>query len=110
MNPLYVSCTKFAFGVIPNVRAKGNASLRVADIMGRMQMEEPVNINDVVPEISTLILLDREVDMVTPMCSQLTYEGLVDELLHVNNGAVELDGSIMGGQQEGKKVKVPLNS
>uniref|UniRef100_A0A803MWM7 Uncharacterized protein n=1 Tax=Chenopodium quinoa TaxID=63459 RepID=A0A803MWM7_CHEQI len=50
-----------------------------------------------------------EVDMVTPMCTQLTYEGLLDELLHVNNGAVELDASIMGAQ-EGKKVKVPLNS
>lgn len=101
---------EFAFGVIPNVRAKGKASLRVAEIMDKMQMEEPVNIADVVPEISTLILLDREVDMVTPMCSQLTYEGLVDELLHVTNGAVELDASIMGVQQEGKKVKLPLNS
>jgi len=30
--------------------------------------------------------------------------------LHINNGAVELDPSIMGAQQEGKKIKVPLNS
>ncbi|XP_043702646.1 vacuolar protein-sorting-associated protein 33 homolog isoform X3 [Telopea speciosissima] len=51
-----------------------------------------------------------EVDMVTPMCSQLTYEGLLDEFLRINNGSVELDASIMGVQQEGKKVKVPLNS
>ncbi|KAI6676548.1 hypothetical protein NL676_037344 [Syzygium grande] len=102
---------EFAFGVIPNVRAKGKASVRVADILNRMQAEEPVNSSDiVVPEINTLILLDREVDMVTPMCSQLTYEGLLDEFLHVNNGSVELDASIMGVQQEGKKMKVPLNS
>uniref|UniRef100_A0A6N2M0W2 Uncharacterized protein n=1 Tax=Salix viminalis TaxID=40686 RepID=A0A6N2M0W2_SALVM len=64
----------------------------------------------VMPEINTLILIDKEVDMVTPMCSQLTYEGLLDEFLHINNGAVELDPSIMGVQQEGKKIKVPLNS
>ncbi|XP_042475287.1 vacuolar protein-sorting-associated protein 33 homolog isoform X2 [Macadamia integrifolia] len=51
-----------------------------------------------------------EVDMVTPMCSQLTYEGLLDEFLRINNGSMELDASIMGIQQEGKKVKVPLNS
>ncbi|KAF8021585.1 hypothetical protein BT93_G1898 [Corymbia citriodora subsp. variegata] len=102
---------EFAFGVIPNVRAKGKASVRVADILNRMQAEEPVNSSDiVVPEINTLIILDREVDMVTPMCSQLTYEGLLDEFLHVNNGSVELDASIMGVQQEGKKMKVPLNS
>ncbi|XP_050250057.1 vacuolar protein-sorting-associated protein 33 homolog [Quercus robur] len=101
---------EFSFGVIPNVRAKGKASVRVADILNRMQAEEPVNSPDmVVPEINTLILLDREVDMVTPMLSQLTYEGLLDECLHVNNGSVELDASIMGLQQEGKKIKVPLN-
>ncbi|XP_027365004.1 vacuolar protein-sorting-associated protein 33 homolog [Abrus precatorius] len=102
---------EFSFGVIPNVRAKGKASVRVADILNRMQAEEPVNSADmVVPEINTLILLDREVDMVTPLCSQLTYEGLLDEFLHINNGSVELDASIMGLQQEGKKTKVPLNS
>ncbi|KAG4997996.1 hypothetical protein AAZX31_10G196500 [Glycine max] len=102
---------EFSFGVIPNVRAKGKASVRVADILNRMQAEEPVNSSDmVVPEINTVILLDREVDMVTPLCSQLTYEGLLDEFLHINNGSVELDASIMGLQQEGKKTKVPLNS
>ncbi|KAH7520909.1 hypothetical protein FEM48_Zijuj08G0195700 [Ziziphus jujuba var. spinosa] len=102
---------EFSFGVIPNVRAKGKASVSVAEILNRMQAEEPVNSRDmVVPEINTLILIDREVDMVTPMCSQLTYEGLLDEFLGINNGSVELDASIMGLQQEGKKVKVPLNS
>uniref|UniRef100_M1C5P9 ATVPS33 (Arabidopsis thaliana vacuolar protein sorting 33); protein transporter n=1 Tax=Solanum tuberosum TaxID=4113 RepID=M1C5P9_SOLTU len=87
---------EFSFGLIPNVRAKGKASVRVADILNRMQSEEPVNTS--------------EVDMITPMCSQLTYEGLLDEFLGINNGAVELDSSIMGVQQEGKKIKVPLNS
>ncbi|KAK4385634.1 Vacuolar protein-sorting-associated protein 33 [Sesamum angolense] len=102
---------EFSFGVIPNVRAKGKAATRVADILNRMQAEEPVNTSDMgIPEINTLVLLDREVDMVTPMCSQLTYEGLLDEFLGVNDGAVELDASIMGVQQEGKKIKVPLNS
>ncbi|KAL1325689.1 hypothetical protein HN51_035759 [Arachis hypogaea] len=102
---------EFSFGVIPNLRAKGKASVRVADILNRMQAEEPVNSSDMVmPEINTLILLDREVDMVTPLCSQLTYEGLLDEFLNIKNGSVELDASIMGLQQEGKKTKVPLNS
>ncbi|XP_043702644.1 vacuolar protein-sorting-associated protein 33 homolog isoform X1 [Telopea speciosissima] len=102
---------EFSFGLIPNVRAKGRASVRVADLLSHMQGEEPVNSSDMgAAEINTLILLDREVDMVTPMCSQLTYEGLLDEFLRINNGSVELDASIMGVQQEGKKVKVPLNS
>ncbi|XP_061988301.1 vacuolar protein-sorting-associated protein 33 homolog [Rosa rugosa] len=102
---------EFSSGVIPNVRAKGNASVRVADILNRMQAEEPVSSSDmVVPEINTVILLDREVDMVTPMCTQLTYEGIIDEFLRINDGSVEVDPSIMDVKQEGKKMKVPLNS
>ncbi|KAK9126616.1 hypothetical protein Scep_015462 [Stephania cephalantha] len=102
---------EFTFGVIPNVRAKGKASAMVADILNRLQVEEPINSADMgASEINTVILLDREVDMITPMCTQLTYEGLVDEFLHISNGSVELDASIMGAQQDGKKMKVPLNS
>ena len=37
------------------------------------------------------MLLDRSLDCVTPMCTQLTYEGLVDETLRIRNGAVTLD-------------------
>ncbi|KAI3972435.1 hypothetical protein MKW92_029479 [Papaver armeniacum] len=102
-----------SFGVIPNVKAKGKASAKISEILTRMQVEEQVSTSEVgTPEIDTLILLDREVDMVTPMCLQLTYEGLMDEFLRVNNGSVELDASIMGGKQrqEGKKKKIPLNS
>uniref|UniRef100_A0A9I9E1Y9 Uncharacterized protein n=1 Tax=Cucumis melo TaxID=3656 RepID=A0A9I9E1Y9_CUCME len=51
----------FTFGAIPNVRAKGRASVRVADILNHLQTEEPINSNDmVVPEINTLILIFRE--------------------------------------------------
>ncbi|XP_039794552.1 vacuolar protein-sorting-associated protein 33 homolog isoform X2 [Panicum virgatum] len=102
---------EFAFGVIPNVRAKGVASTKAAELLNNMQLDDPVNMDDMgIPEINTVILLDREVDMVTAMCSQLTYEGLLDEMLQINNGSVEVDASIMGTQQDGKKVKVPLNS
>ncbi|PKA62742.1 Vacuolar protein sorting-associated protein 33 like [Apostasia shenzhenica] len=102
---------EFSFGVIPNVRAKGKGSAKIVDILNSLQAEEPVNSSDMgTPEINTLILIDREVDMVTPMCFQLTYEGLLDEIVQVNNGAVEVDASVIGTQQDGKKIKIPLNS
>ena len=41
--------------------------------------------------IDTLILLDRAVDVVTPCCTQLTYEGLIDEVFGIVNGAVQLE-------------------
>lgn len=39
---------QFSFGVIPNVRAKGKAAARVADILTRMQTEEPANTSNVI--------------------------------------------------------------
>ena len=38
------------------------------------------------PEIEMLILLDRQVDCVTPLCTQLTYAGLVDEMFGIDHG------------------------
>ena len=43
-------------------------------------------------QIETLVLVDRTVDPLTPLCTQLTYEGLVDETLHIKNGVVQLGG------------------
>ncbi|KMZ64182.1 putative Vacuolar protein sorting [Zostera marina] len=102
---------ELSFGVIRNFLAKGSASVKVVEILESMQAEDPVDSEDVgIPEINTIILLDRDVDMFTPMCFQLTYEGIIDEILRINSGSVELDASIMGTPQDGKKVKVPLNS
>ena len=42
--------------------------------------------------MSMLILIDRAIDPATPMCTQLTYEGLVDEMLAINNGVVQIEG------------------
>ncbi len=36
-------------------------------------------------EIDSLIILDRSVDMVTPMLTQLTYEGLIDEFIGIEH-------------------------
>jgi hypothetical protein len=31
------------------------------------------------------LLLDRGVDLLTPLATQLTYEGLIDEIFGINN-------------------------
>jgi hypothetical protein len=46
-----------------------------------MASEEPL----IVSEIDRLILIDRECDLVTPNVSQLTYEGMIDEVFGINN-------------------------
>ena len=40
-------------------------------------------------QIDAIILLDRQVDFSTALATQHTYEGLIDELIGIRNGAVE---------------------
>ena len=41
--------------------------------------------------IDTLILLDRTLDLATPMATQLTYEGLLDEVFGLSCGQVRME-------------------
>lgn len=41
-----------------------------------------------------MVILDRQVDMVTPLCTQLTYEGLIDEIIGIKNSFVEVDPAL----------------
>lgn len=50
----------------------GSSARLVKDMLLRMRREsEEITVS---PEIDLMILIDREVDMVTPMPTQLTYE------------------------------------
>lgn len=37
-------------------------------------------------QVDGLIIVDRSVDWVTPMCTQLTYDGMIDEYIGIKNG------------------------
>ena len=41
-------------------------------------------------KVDSLIIVDRSVDWVTPMCTQLTYEGMLDEFVGIKNCELEL--------------------
>ena len=43
------------------------------------QNQEP----QITPKIDNLILIDRTCDLITPMMTQLTYEGLIDEIFGI---------------------------
>lgn len=38
------------------------------------------------PQIDAVVFLDRSVDLLTPLSTQLTYEGLIDELYGIKHG------------------------
>uniref|UniRef100_A0A8C6LAN8 VPS33B late endosome and lysosome associated n=1 Tax=Nothobranchius furzeri TaxID=105023 RepID=A0A8C6LAN8_NOTFU len=58
-------------------------------------------------EIGNVFLIDRDVDFVTPLCSQVVYEGLVDDIFRIKCGCVEFGPDVTSSD---KSVKVMLNS
>jgi hypothetical protein len=48
-------------------------------------------------EFETMIILDRNLDFITPLCSQLTYEGLIDDTFGITANLLKVDGEIIGG-------------
>lgn len=107
------------FGIIPRIHGKGHNASMVLKLLQRMRSELQTDMfNNVVPEISNVILIDRNVDLVSPMLTQLTYEGLIDEVFGIEDGIVEIPESILASENEkGKsdvdpdsKKKHPLNS
>lgn len=42
-------------------------------------------------DIATLLVLDRRIDLVTPMISPLTYEGLLDDVVGIDAGFIAVD-------------------
>lgn len=58
----------------------------VANMMMRMKREFAGTQNQILPVFDSLLLLDRNVDLLTPLATQLTYEGLIDEIYGITNG------------------------
>ncbi|KAK4162101.1 Sec1-like protein [Cladorrhinum sp. PSN259] len=92
-------------GLFPRIVGKGDNAKRVADLLGRMRQEllagEDASEMDKVglspsTTIESVIIIDREVDFVTPLLTQLTYEGLIDEVFGIQNNQTSVDTTIVG--------------
>ncbi|KAJ1041090.1 hypothetical protein NDA10_001529 [Ustilago hordei] len=94
-----------ACGLFPRILGKGALARRLADLLIRQRREhlasDPSSPALTTPSqsIDSLIIIDRAVDYATPLCTQLTYEGLVDEVVGISNGHVEVDPSLLTGGQ-----------
>lgn len=113
-------------GLFPRIIGKGDNAKKVADLLIRMRQEllagegvaddsaarlAPSTTND------SLIIIDREVDFVTPLLTQLTYEGLIDELFEIQHNQTKADTSIVGPAaqsssttSQSRKRNIPLDS
>ncbi|KAJ3559761.1 hypothetical protein NM688_g132 [Phlebia brevispora] len=87
------------FGLFPRIVAKGDHAARLAHLLTKHAPTVPTDGNSLLGTLSekfdSLIILDRRVDMITPLLTQLTYEGLIDELIGIKNSHVELPVSLI---------------
>ena len=94
-------------GTIPVVHGKGHLASMVWSLYSRLKDAHQVGTlhHEGGSQITELVLFDRSCDYVTPLCSQLTYEGILDDTFGIKSGFVEVGEEIMG-----KNVKVLLNA
>lgn len=80
------------FGFIPRIYGKGRSAKQLCEYMMNMRREmQAAELElSVPPQFDTLIILDRQVDLISPLITQLTYEGLIDECFEINNTCIKL--------------------
>lgn len=92
-------------GLFPRMVGKGDNAKRVADLLSRMRQEllagedaNEANKIGLTPSATneSVIIIDREVDFVTPLLTQLTYEGLIDEVFEIQNNQTKVDTTVVG--------------
>ncbi|KAK4550312.1 hypothetical protein LTR36_003279 [Oleoguttula mirabilis] len=97
------------YGLFPRILGKGDNAKKLADLLQKMRSEEDVNASSdpsntyltsfgLTPSsiVENLIIIDREVDFPTTLATQLTYEGLLDEVFTISNNQTEVDTSVLG--------------
>lgn len=72
------------YGKIPKITGRGPAASKVWELLERLNREEEDNKTTIQSStIEHLLLLDRSVDLLSPLVTQLTYEGLIDEIFGI---------------------------
>ncbi|CAD8053048.1 unnamed protein product [Paramecium sonneborni] len=101
---------QIVMGNIPNIYCKGDGAKMVYDIIKVENQQSDQNQDS--QEVESLIIYDRSVDLITPMLTQLVYEGLIDEQFGINGNLISLQKKVFGKDgQEGEEYQtLQLNS
>lgn len=108
------------YGDFEYLLAKGHFATETAKLMKRMRSDQD-DIIEADESISTskpvkgsaihnVIILDRTIDLVTPLLTQQVYEGVVDESIGIRNGYIDVKKRDLGIDQDGMKKVFLLSS
>lgn len=57
----------------------------VDEVSSATSRKNPSLLNSLSTHIDQLVIIDRNVDLYTPLCTQLTYQGLIDEIFGIKH-------------------------
>nr|XP_045253391.1 vacuolar protein sorting-associated protein 33B isoform X2 [Macaca fascicularis] len=95
------------YGPFPNCYGIGRCAKMAYELWRNLEEEEDGETKGRRPEIGHIFLLDRDVDFVTALCSQVVYEGLVDDTFRIKCGSVDFGPEVTSCD---KSLKVLLNA
>ncbi|OBS60690.1 hypothetical protein A6R68_08156 [Neotoma lepida] len=95
------------YGPFPNCYGIGRCAKMSYDLWKKLEEEEDSETKGRRPEIGHIFLLDRDMDFVTALCSQVVYEGLVDDTFRIKCGSVDFGPEVTSSD---KSLKVLLNA
>eukprot|EP00038_Savillea_parva_P026550 m.54978 g.54978 ORF g.54978 m.54978 type:complete len:619 (-) comp7572_c0_seq1:151-2007(-) len=92
-------------GPVPQWHAVGGCAAQVA---GSMAASATPSGTTTQAPFDGAVVIDRVVDLVSPMCNQLTYAGMVDETWGTDLGTAQFGSDVVEAATEGKPVRVAL--
>ncbi|XP_069840348.1 vacuolar protein sorting-associated protein 33B [Dendropsophus ebraccatus] len=95
------------FGPVAKVYGIGRCAKMVYEMWKEVLEDEEGTQKERKPDLGLVFMIDRDVDYITPMCSQVVYEGLVDDVFGIKCGGVEFGPEVTSSD---KSVKILLNS
>uniref|UniRef100_A0A8C5KFQ6 Vacuolar protein sorting 33B n=1 Tax=Jaculus jaculus TaxID=51337 RepID=A0A8C5KFQ6_JACJA len=95
------------YGPFPNCYGIGRCAKMSYELWKKLEDEEDSESKGRRPEIGHIFLLDRDMDFVTALCSQVVYEGLVDDTFRIKCGSVDFGPEVTSSD---KSLKVLLNA
>lgn len=107
------------YGKIGKVTGRGPAASKVWELLEKLSREEEDNkaASSQPSTIEHLLLIDRCVDLLSPLVTQLTYEGLIDEIFGIKDNMVQLPAKKFHDSQDSlttmslnEKERIILNS
>lgn len=87
------------YGRIPKICGKGDYAEKLWQMTKQMGVGE--NLPTEKGVIDQLIILERPIDLMTPLATQLTYEGLIDEVYGISNTTVHLSSDEVSSPSTG---------